>query len=1076
MKIIQFFVPGEMSIFRMVKMEKKRLLFILVQLLFISSSMFAQTGSKMSVSGSITDANGESMIGINILISNTFTGTVTDFDGNYAITAKPSDTLLVSFIGYEKQVIPVNGRAVINIQMNLSDNDLEEYVVVGYGQVKRANVLGAVSSLSAVEIEDIPATNLSELLEGRMPGVSLSPAQPSGMPGASTRIKIRGEQTFGSSGGGDKDHAPLYIVDGFEVSQETFDVMDPSEIESFSVLKDASAAVYGSKGSNGVILIKTKRGKKGKIRVSYSGSVGIMDATMQTEMLSAYDQARMINVGNLEEAVSAEELALLKSSNNDWLDQAWQASSQSRHTINFSGGTEKVSYYVGGAYTRTEGNFPDLGIGKYSTRMGLDAQITDGLSVSATISLDNRDFKRPYLSGTGANTMEGLFQALLQAPKWTPSHIDGLPVSFASGYNPLALFDSESFKRSVNNGNTMNLRASYDFQKISGLKASATYSRRASNGYNKTYQVPYNLYEFLPADGSTYVLGDVVNDVKEITNKNRIDETYSYSDSYQINFSLNYERTFGKHDLSTFATYEQSEGSGYGFGATAENMLINGIQTQRAFDYLSAVSDGNETESGSIAGVFRLNYSYADKYLLETTLRYESTVKFAKGQRGGMFPAAAIGWIISEENFAKENIPFVSFMKLRYSTGLSGFASIGSYEYNLSFAPSGSYLFGGGSALGGMGITGKTDVVSTGVTWEKSFQNNLGLDLKFLKNALSVSLDAYYNYNYDILDNRTVEFPETSGLGVLPSENLGILKAWGYDMSIGYRGKIGKDFKWHVNGIFSFATNKVIERPTQYVPEDPKYPIGQSTFAEGREEGYVTNGIIRTQEQLDEINAEWNDKWGHDYRNGDALLGSLYFQDVGHKGKEEDGEVAGARYLGADGVFDDFYDLVYTERVNDHLVWKNLLPTNASLGATWKGVKVSTLWSFAYGISNKVVDKLARTGPSSTENAPAFWSDFWTPENPDAAYPTPLAHDENRWVSTFWMKDVYSLRLRNLNISYSLPKKITEKLKIPEMRVFFTGKNLWTPISTFDYKEDAISRYNTYPLLRTFSFGLNLKL
>lgn len=1052
------------------------LLVFVAQLLFASIVLAQETGH-ISVTGKVTDNKGETMVGVNVVIANTTRGTVTNIDGQFSIDVKSDESLIISFIGFVPKTVPVEGRSVINVVLSEDVTDLEEVVVVGYGEVKRANLLGSISSISADEIEDIPAVSITNLLDGRMAGVSVSPAQPTGNPGASTRVSIRATTTFGNSGAGAKDPSPMYIVDGFEVSQSQFDILDPSDIESFSVLKDASAAVYGSKGSNGVILVKTKRGKEGKLRISYSGSYGISDATTQTEMLSAYDQARAINARYPDDStklISGVELEDMKNQNYNWLDEAWQKSMVTRHTLNISGGTEKVKYYVGGNYTYNEGNFPQMGVGKYSYRMGVDADVTKAIKVSATMSVDNRDYKRPYVSGAGANTMEDFFEDLLGSPKWKPSYINGYPVG-NNTTNPLYLFDSESYRRNVNKGNTLNLRVSYDFQKVKGLVASASYSRRESHSYGKDYMIPYTLYEFKhPSEDYKYILGTEIDQEKTVTNKDRISESYSHSQNYQLNLSLNYSKTFGKHYLSSFLTYEQSEGEGYGFQALTEGVQTYGLELQQAF--LTPSTNGDMSESGDYGSVLRVNYAFADKYLIESTLRYETTTKFAPGERDGLFPAVSVGWVATQENFIQENISFLDYMKIRFSMGLSGYSSVGNYEYLRKYSLSNDhYLFGSDNPSTGLGIGGKTDVVSSGVSWEKSLMHNLGIDLKFLDSRLSVSADAFYTYQYDILDKRTVEFPETAGLGEMPGENLGRLEAWGFDGQIGYRGNINKDIFWNISGNFAYATNRVIERPTQYPENDFRYPIGQSTSAAGREEGFISNGIIRTQQQLDEINATYMETWGHGYIiNGKpAGLGSFYFQDIGRPGNSAAGEPR--TVFEPDGDITE-YDMKYIEYVGDKLSWKHFLPNNISMSAGWKDLKVSMLWSMAYGINNKPVDKLARTVPSTSENSPAFWSDFWSPENPNAQYPSPFYAESNKWVSTYWMKDVYQLRLKNLNLSYSIPKNISRNWGIGELRVFVVGTNLWSPITTFNYKEDAISRFNTYPLLRTFSLGLSLRI
>lgn len=1063
------------------------LFFSLISLLAYDVS-YAQDANKINVSGIVTNSDGELLPGVNVIIKGTTRGTVTDIDGKYTYQVSTNDVLVFRFIGYQMMEVKVDGRSKINVTLSTDVTDLDEVVVVGYGEVKRANLLGSVSSMSSKEIEDIPVTNLTQLLEGRMAGVSVAPYQPSGNPGAQTRVQIHTETTFGTSNGGRKDASPLYIVDGFTVTQEEWDVMDQSDIESFSVLKDASAAVYGSAGANGVILVKTKRGKEGKITVNYSGSYGFMDATQQTEMLSAYDHARIINTRYQYDPdyaelyqLTPEELDKVKDLNYDWMSLAWQSSYETKHNINVSGGNERVTYFASGVYQYSEGNFPEMGVGKYSYRLGVDTKITDNLKASVTISLDSRDFKRPYMSNVGTNTMEDFFQSLLQAPKWTPPFINGYPVSNNVSTNPLQLFNTKSFRDDVDKGNTLNVKLSYEFPKIKGLVATGTYSRREGHSYSKTYQVPYTTYTFELDGDYNYVIGDQITDINLHTNNDQISESFSYGQRYQLNLNLNYNRKFGLHNIGAFATYEQKENSGYSFSVVASDMQIPNLEIQRAFNYNAAVSNSSLSEGGDLGAVGRINYSYDDKYLLESTLRYETSTLFAPGYRDGFFPSLSMGWVMSQEDFFKDKLSFINFMKLRGSIGLTGFKSVGAYEYVLNYAPSGTYLFGGSSATGGMGVSGQTDVVSTGVTWEKSQMQNIGLDLKFLNQRLSFAIDAFYTYQYDILTQRTVELPEASGIVKMPSENIGKLKAWGYDTEIGYHGRPTKDFSWDVNAIFNFATNRVIESPTKWPENDYRYEIGQSTHAAGREEGYTTNGLVRSQDQLAAINAEWNEQWGHNYylfgndmgNVPDEALGFLYYQDIGRAGDVLSGEPS--TVFEADGKIDT-HDFGYVERTNDHLVAKNFLPTSINMSAKYKEFSFSMLWTMGYGISNQVVDKLARTAPTTKLNAPAFWSDYWSVDNPNAAYPNPLWASDNTLVSTYWMKDVKYLRLRSINLSYNMPKKLSMKIGIPSLRFYVVGTNLWSPIKTFDYKEDVIARFNTYPLLRKFTFGVNIKL
>ncbi|MBN2165162.1 MAG: SusC/RagA family TonB-linked outer membrane protein [Marinilabiliaceae bacterium] len=1097
---LTLFKLNELAIYNV----KYKVLFLILMLFlsFSNKQVYAQENEKVSISGLITDEKKEPLIGVNIIVNGTSTGTITDVNGRYNISASANDILLITYIGFTTQEISINGRAEINIVMEADITGLDEVVVVGYGEVKRVNLLGGVESLDAKEIEDIPATSLSSLLNGRMAGVYAGAGQSSGMPGNPTRVYVRlEEKTFGTAGDAPKDASPLYIIDGFRVGQNEFDVLDPSQIESISVLKDASASVYGSSGANGVILVKTKRGKEGKLRISYSGSYGISDATQQTEMLSAHDHASMLNIQNAgrnDGPISEEELGLLSGYDYNWLDDAWKLSSISRNTINLSGGSEKVNYFIGGSHVYETGNFDNLDVTKYSYRIGLDAEIVDGLKASVTVSVDNNSRKYPYFEGSeGGSTMAGVFASLLNAPKWTPPYIDGYPVltygeKASDKNNVLASFNTNSFKQNIAKGNTVGINLKYDLPWVKGLSASLTYNRRESHSYNKDIRLPFNIHQFEKLtndEGDLYQLlysNNIYNVEKKNSGKSsQISETYNYGQNYQFNGSLAYDKKIGRHSFSAFINYEQRENSGNNFKSTAHELLVENIETQRGFDRNNnAQTDGAMDEGGELATISRVNYSYADKYLLESAFRYEGKTQFSPSERWGFFPSVSVGWIVSEENFFKSTFPFIDFLKVRYSWGKLGYASVPPFEYIRLYEPNNTtYVFGDGNFGNSMKYI-DPDVESTGVSWEKHISNNVGLDLKLFNSKVDVTVDAFYIYQYDMLEAVQASLPKTSGITAMPSQNLGRMEMWGYDMTLGYSGRVGNDFKWYVKGIFNFATNRLLEAhdyDAEYSkPADFRYPIGKSTYSSlgSPEQGYVTNGIIRTREQLDAINAEWNARWGHDYQPlnmgidySNPELGMLYFQDIGRPGVGDE-----PYYVQEPDGYVDSFDQIYIEKVNDSFVAKNLLPTSSRMGFSWKNLSVDMLWTFAWGVGSKMVDKAAIAAASYEKNVPAFRADYWTEDNVNAKYPNPYYASTNALHSSFWMKDVYTVRLNTLNVSYAFPKEISNRWGIPSLRVYFTGSNLWTPVSTFDYKDDAIARFNTYPLLRTFNFGINMSL
>lgn len=1028
----------------------------------------------IEITGIVVDENAEPLIGVNIVILGTTTGSITDINGQFRVNVKPDDTLQVSYVGYTTQIIPVTDQRVLSIILAEDITKLEEVLVIGYGSVKRANLVGSVANISAEEVEDIPAANLSTILEGRMAGVHIG--QATGRPGASTNLRIRIENTYSGI------NEPLYVIDGFIRDKTIFDILDPSEIESISILKDASAAVYGARGAYGVVLVKTKMGKEGRTKINYSGSVGVSDVTQITEMISAYDHATMLNEmwkitdpGNYDNLKYTDyELDAFRNLDYDWLDGAWKPSSLTRHTINISGGTERVRYFSGGSYYYETGNFKNLDVNKYTIRLGMEADIFKGLTAGLNISLNSKQVQLPFYKGDDSSEpLENTFSQLLTAPRWLPSYIDGLPVGqveTSDWWNPEAAFNTNSYKRRTSKGYDLGVSLTYKFPFIENLTARVSFDRGENHSYGKQYLVPYTLYNFLTAGENGHIITNELNPDRPtilVPNRERVFEDYDFGSLYQFNASVAYNRDFGKHHLDGIVIYEQSETSGHQFRAIREKNLILGMELQKGFDPNAATTAGWMNESGRLSTIGRINYWYAEKYIVEATFRYEGSVLFSPTERWGFFPAVAVGWVASEEDFFRNHLGFANYMKIRASAGLLGNDNVGGWQWKYSFGPAGEYLFGS-TLVSGL-EPNNSGVVSTGVSWEKTNSYNVGMDMRFLKNRLSVSFDAFYKFTHDILAARNSELPTSTGIDKMPKENYGEMKAWGYDMQIGYNGHFDPGISWYVKANFDFATNRVLRKPQSAgVIGTWKDEIGKPSY--GYETGFKVDGIIATQQQLDAIFAENPD---FTIFGVTPQLGMLNFQDIGRAGNTAAGEPP--YVFEPDGKVDD-YDECHIVVPVMHLHLKNLLPTSFGLGGSWKNLKVDAQFSTAWGLEKDIVDKPARQAPDSITNVPVFWIDYWTPENPDAAYPSPAWGGDNKETSTFWIRDVKELRLRILTISYQLPKSLTREWRIPELRVFFTGTNLWTPISTFDYKDDAIAKFNSYPLMRTFNFGVSISL
>ncbi len=1037
--------------------------------------MSGQDEGGFDITGLIVDQGGEPLPGVNIVIKGTVQGTITNIDGQFTIHAKNGDVLVVSYVGFTTQEISVVGQESISLILREDLAELEEVVVVGYGSVKRANMVGAVENIRAEEVEDIPATNLSTLLEGKMAGVNIG--QGTGRPGASTSLSIRMENTYSATS------EPLYVIDGFIRDKQTFDLLDPSEVESISVLKDASASVYGARGAYGVVIVETKMGKEGKAKITYSGSYGISDVTQITEMLSAYDHGSLLNeimrMGNdsTTPRYTPAELEAFKGLDYNWLESAWKPSALTRHTMNISGGSDRVRYFGGGSYYYETGNFKNLDVSKYSLRLGIEADIVKGLTASFNLSLNDKKVQVPFYKGDDSSEpLENTFAQLLQAPKWIPSYNKGLPVDQVEDsdwWNPEALINSNSYKRSSTKGNSINVNLKYDFPFLKGMSASVSFNRGEDHSYGKQYIIPYTLYNFKKNTDPGYnghLITDELADPPSrlVNNTNRIFESYNYGSLYQLNATLSYGRDFGLHHVDGVIVYEQAESNSHTFRAIQENVQFEGMETQRAFDPNTAIIDGAMYEGGRLSSIGRFNYLYANKYILEASFRYEGSTLFAPEERWGLFPSVAVGWVLSEEDFFRNNIQFINYMKLRSSAGLLGNDNIRRYQWKYSFGLAGDYLFGDYLVTGLEAAN--SGLALTGVSWEKTNYYNWGMDFQFLDSRIAWSVDAYYKYTYDIITGRDSQMPTSTGIDKIPKENYGEMKAWGYDMSLGYRDHFpGTEISWYIRGNFEFGTNRVLKKPQS------AGVIGTFLDEEGRpsygyETGYVVDGIINTQEQLDAILAENPD---FTIFQETPRLGMLNFQDIGRPGNTAEGELA---YMFEPDGRVDLYDQMHIVVPAMNLQWKHLLPGSISLGGAWKGLKLDANFNLSWGIQQKLYEKNARAAPTSNSNVPAFWVDSWTPDNQDGAFPSPYFSSDNQKHNSFWIRDVKELRLRVLTISYQMPQSLTTKYNIPAFRVYFTGTNLWTPVSTFDYKEDAIAKYNSYPLMKTFNLGVSITL
>jgi TonB-linked SusC/RagA family outer membrane protein len=874
----------------------------------------AQTANQpISVKGKVLDEKGEAIIGATVVVEGTSNGTVTDIDGNFNIKASTNSVIIVSYIGYTKQKVKATS-APVTVKLNQDNTNLEEVVVVGYNTVKRANVAGSVTSLDVKEVRDIPTVNLASALAGTMPGIHIS--EPTGNPIGNAKVSIRINGTFSTT------NEPLYVIDGFIRDESAFNMLDASEVENISVLKDASAAIYGVRGGNGVVIVTTKRGGAGKPKISYSGSLGVNQGVQMPEMMSAHEQGVALNDLWNQEVLykgadptkknffSPAELEKLKTVDYNWLEQGWHDSYNSRHTVNVSGGSKEVRYFVGGSYMYNNGNFSQLDVNRYGIRFGVDANITKQLTGSFSMDYNQRKTNMPYnQSDTEADRMYGTFSELVRTPRYIPSYINGLPVNYTSANHALELFNSGSYQKNKSTGNTIGMSLNYNFEKIKGLKAAITANYSTSSSFSKRISLPYYLYGFEYDAEYSHMLSDTQlafddkNYRRIVYNGDKIYESASYSYSYQINPQISYVNHFGKSNVDAMLMYEQSESGGNGLSESRSTVVIPGYEVMEGYSTTGQTTDSdikNLARRQSFIG--RFNYTYDDRYILEGTARYEASTKFAPGYRWGIFPSVSLGWRVSEEDFFENVLPVIDNLKVRASYGRLGNDKATENQWRTSYAINGSTLLGGGVQSANLKPQngGLVYYIST---WEKTDSYNGGIDMR-LFNQLSIAFDGFYKHTFDILDNPQSEFPQSSGItGVVPKINYGIQDAWGGEIELAWNKQLSKDWSLKVKANYAYAMNKVIKKyQNPGVIGTWKDELGKVSQGEV---GYISRGIARTQQEVDDYIAYLKKNYesffgtsgtvkAFSVSEADMKPGMLMYEDVGS-----------ASYKDADGVWHD---------------------------------------------------------------------------------------------------------------------------------------------------------------------------
>lgn len=1000
------------------------------------ANSFATTQQAGICKGLVKDATGESVIGASVVVRGTTNGTITDFDGNFSLDGiKKGDVIVISYVGYQTQEIKWNG-SPLNVILKEDSKTLSEVVVVGYGTQKKANLSGSVAMVDSKELENRPIQNVSSGLQGLMPGVAITGTN--GAPGQDAgKIRVRGIGTLNEAG-------PYILVDGIETG--TLSAVDPNDIESISVLKDAaSAAIYGSKAANGVVLITTKRGKTGQTKISYSGYLSFQNATNMIERMGSYEYASLLNQALEAEGMSKRfndtELQKFKDGNDplypdtDWYDLAYKTGVQHRHNVNINGGSENVKYMASLGYLNQTGILPNAGREQFNARTNLDMKINKRLSARMNLSFIKNDYSDASSAYYGGSSDQIIRQLNLIAPWIVARYDDGTWGTISDG-SPIAWLDS-GMKVNRDNYNFSGM-AAVDYEIFDGLKLTLQ-GAYVNNLQNYNYFQKYIKY----------------NENKE-SDPSQLDERFYKWDRTNYDALLNYNKNFGKHNIKGLLGWHTEKYNYKYQKAVRKKFPNNELTDMNAGDASTQSNEGYTAELAMISWFARINYDFAGKYLLEANIRADASSRFAEGHRWGYFPSFSGAWRISEEAFmesAKDS--WLSGLKIRASWGQLGNQDALSGSNNDYYPALNTYNLDSKYAFGGSlnsGYYQRKYRLET-ISWEKASTWGVGVDFT-LFNKLNGSLDYYNRKTTGIIMDVTV--PKEFALDAY-KDNVGSMRNSGIEINLSYNTKIGQvDFG--IAGNFSYNKNEILDLgggdPNKYLDATDGYSQ-RNKVGEAMNSYYIyrADGFFNSQEEADAYTAKYGNPFGKTFKAGD-----LRYVDTNKDGK-----------LTAD-------DREYCGSSDPKIIY------GFNINAGWKGIDLSLMFNGAAGVK-RLFDGYEVYGNFSGDAAhPAtIWRDAWTPDNHDASMPrifydTNSASSSRSVQSDFWLQDTSYLRLKNLQLGYTLPKGWLNSVGVENIRIYYSVENLLT----FDKMkinidpESTSQRLSSYPLLRTHAFGVNV--
>ncbi len=1010
---------------------------------------------KKIITGTVKGKNGEPVAGANVVVSKTTMGTLTDLNGKFSLEVPAgTESLVVSFIGMEPQTIVIDNLTQIDVILTESAIGLNEVVIIGYGEKKRANMTGSVASVDSKVLESRPITNTLSAIQGIVPGLVVQ--RTSGQPGAEGfDLNVRG---FSSTNGG---NTPLVMIDGVSGS---LDLLNPADIESISVLKDASASIYGARAANGVILVTTKKGKKGATKISYDNNFAITKLAGMMDTPNSYQMALMDNEANIHNGaapmytpdllervrigdpnpiphpVYGSSGWMLFFTSTDWKKAVFENGFQQKHTINVSGGGENSNYYLSGTYAGQNGviKYGNDNNDRYNLRLNYDYLITKHIRLESKVSFENQ--KRSDIGGVGSAGI--MYETIFGMPNH-PIYTESGTKYFAQGGwgNAVAQAKEGATATYVTRNINTNFKLIVDITE--GLKLNLQSGINLSSTNDKNIGNSYPLYKW---DESSIAYYSIANPDQTWVSQHNGNNTYkNFTGYFQYNKLI-----AGNHKIDLMGGISRESNDFEEFSAGRSNFTTNDVWAMRlgSTDNMTNTGGGNSWAIGSAFS--RLSYDYKSKYMVEANFRYDGSSRFAPKTRWGFFPGVSAGWRMSEEGFMK-SLTAINNLKIRASYGETGNQEgINLYDYLqlISIGRGSPYPFGAGGQDQSAYLSG---MVSPNRTWETIAVSNAGLDLSMFKSKIDFSFDYFVKRNTDMLI--PVTFPSMLG-AIPPASNAGDLRTNGFETSLKWNDNVG-DFQYSIRLMLSDATNKLINYGGQdtYVlglnPHREGYPIN-TYFA------YQFDGLIRTQAELDE------------YKKLGGVPSDIGIGDAKFKDLNGDGKIS--TYSDVPGQDGDVKNVGntsprYTYGINFDFKWKNI-----DLSIFLQGVGKRTMFR---------VGEYSMPWSDWWRQPPLFYfGKTWNEDRPDAVYPRLSYGNIRYWnyqPSTLQAINAAYIRLKNLQLGYTLPEKWANKLALSKARVYFSGFDLyeldkvlggWDP-------ESSDTGFN-YPFQRMYSFGFNV--